>query len=67
MEMSHLRGYEPILQIAQVFPAAKVIYPLSPQVVPQEFFTYQFPPFTPTKVTAWLMLVLQLLKTPDLY
>ena len=56
-----------MLQMAHVFPDARVIYPSSPQVVPQEFLMIQLPPFMPTKVTPWLMLVLQLLNTPDLY
>ena len=41
--------------------------PCSPQVDPQEFFTFQTPlSKTPTNKTAWLVFVAQLLKIPDL-
>ena len=63
---NHLTGYDAILHTPHVFPLASTIYPLSPQVVPQEFFTNQFPFVVPTRVTPWLIFVLQLLKTPDL-
>lgn len=56
-----------MLQIPQVFPAATLINPFYPQLVPHEFLTTQFPPLTPTKVTPWLREVAQLLKTPLLY
>lgn len=60
-------GYDATLQIPQVFPLASLMYPSSPQTVPHEFFTNQYWTLTPTKRTPWLRLVLQLLKTPDLY
>lgn len=60
-------GYEAMLQIPQVFPDANLIIPCSPQDVPQEFLTHQFPAFMPTKVTPWFKPVEQLLKTPELY
>jgi hypothetical protein len=62
-----LLGYEAILQIPQVSPGANLIKPDSPQDVPQEFLTHQFPPLIPTKVTPWFKPVAQLLKTPLLY
>ena len=51
-------------QTPQVLPPASLMYPDSPQPVPHEFLIFQAPPATPTKRTAWLMLVPQLLKTP---
>ena len=65
-EDDHLVGYEAELQSPQVFPAASLTNPLSPQLGPQEFLTHQFPSLTPTRVTPWLRPVLQLEKTPDL-
>ena len=62
----HLTGYDAILHIPQVFPLANTIYPLSPQEVPQEFFTNQFSLVVPTNVTPWFIFVLQFLKTPSL-
>ena len=40
------------------------MYPYSPQEVAQEFLTIQLYELYPTRVTAWLMLVPHLLKTP---
>jgi hypothetical protein len=42
MTINHLLGYEAALQIPQVFPLANLMYPLSPQVAPQEFLTCQY-------------------------
>jgi len=55
------------LQTAQVFPGLSLINPLSPQVVPHEFFILQYESVTPTKRTPWLTLVEHPDKTPDLY
>ena len=52
------------MQIPQVFPEANLMNPFSPQVVPHEFLITQFPPLVPVKVTPWLSLFEQLLKTP---
>lgn len=60
-------GYEAMLQTPQVFPLASLMYPFSPQVVPHEFLMVQLLSETPVKVTPWLSLVAQLLKTPELY
>ncbi len=64
---NHLFGTEAILQTPQVFPPLRVMYPASPHEAPQEFLITQFPSFDPVRVTPWLRLVLQLLKTPVLY
>lgn len=49
----HLGTYESYLQIPQVFPADNLMKPCSPQVCPQEFFTFQTPlSKTPTNKTA---------------
>ncbi len=64
---NHLFGYEAMLQTPQVFPLASLTKPFSPQVVPHEFLILQYWSVTPTKVTPWLSLVAQLLKTPLLY
>jgi len=60
-------GYEAMLQTPHVFPDASLINPDSPQLLDHEFFIHHAPPLTPTKVTPWLSLVPQLLKTPLLY
>jgi len=56
-----------MLQTPQVFPVANLMNPFSPHDPPQEFLIHHEPPLTPTKVTPWLSLLLQLLKTPDEY
>jgi len=44
-------GYEAMLAIPQVFPIANLIYPVSPQLVPQEFLTIQASLVNPTAKT----------------
>jgi len=50
-----------------VFPPFNLIYPDSPQEVPQEFLMCHNPPILATKVTPWFNLVAQFENTPDLY
>jgi len=54
-------------QTPQVFPSFNLMYPDSPQLVPQEFLMCQMAPVLATKVTPWFNLAAQLEKTPDLY
>ena len=56
-----------MLQIPHVFPFASLMNPDSPQLVPHEFFIFQYVLVAPTNKIAWLMLVPQLLNTPDEY
>jgi hypothetical protein len=56
-----------IAQTPQVFPPFNLMYPLSPQLVPQEFLMCHKPPRLATKVTPWFNLVAQFEKIPDLY
>ena len=51
-------------QIPQVFPAASLIYPFSPQFFPQEFLIFQIESITPTSNTSWSRSVEQLLNIP---
>jgi len=54
--------------MAHVFPAASLIYPDSPQSVPQEFLIFQLPEASkPKAVTAWSIDFPQLLRIPLLY
>ena len=56
------------MHIPHVFPAASRINPPSPQAIPHEFLTFQFPISSiPTRSPQWLTIARQLLKTPDLY
>ena len=63
----HFGMYPYILQTPQVLPAANLIHPFSPQLVPQEFLIFQFPSTKPTRRTAWLIEESQFEKTPELY
>jgi hypothetical protein len=55
--------------MAHVLPGANLMNPFSPQPVPHEFFTFQFPELSyPTASTACPVLVLtQLENTPEEY
>jgi hypothetical protein len=64
---NHLTGIDALLQIPQVLPLLILIYPFSPQEVPQEFFTFQLSALAPTNNTSKFNLVVQFSKTPDLY
>ena len=55
------------MQTPHVLPVLSLIYPLSPQDVPQEFLIFHYESFAPTNKISWLRLVAQLLKTPEAY
>ena len=67
MIIDHLGHGEAILQTPQVLPDANLMNPFSPQPDPHEFLIFQALDCIPTKRTAWLILLPQLLKTPDEY
>lgn len=56
-----------MLHIPQVFPATNLMYPFSPQFVPQSFLRTQFPFLIPTSKAAKLRLDEQIFKTPEVY
>ncbi len=60
-------GNDGPVQTPQVLPLANLMNPCSPQAGLHEFLIVQASSLEPTKKTAWLRFVAQLLKTPDAY